>query len=174
MSARACFIDAVAARTRLGDLVGLVLFVALCLGIGALGAAVTASSVETWYADLAKPSFNPPNAVFGSVWTVLYILMAVAAWRVWRAADRDTARGPLVLFALQLALNLGWSVVFFGLHKIGAAVATIVVLDVAILVTALAFRTVDRLAALLMAPYLAWVAFATVLNVAVWRLNPTV
>ena len=90
-----------------------------------------------------------------------------------RAVDRDTARGPLALFALQLALNLGWSVVFFGLHKIGAAVATIVVLDVAVLVTALAFRTVDRPAALLMAPYLAWVAFATVLNVAIWRLNPT-
>ena len=75
---------------------------------------------------------------------------------------------------MQLALNLGWSVVFFGLQKIGAAVATIVVLDVAVLVTMLAFRTVDRPAALLMVPYLAWVAFATVLNVAIWRLNPTV
>jgi tryptophan-rich sensory protein len=93
---------------------------------------------------------------------------------VWRAADRDTRRGPLTLFALQLALNLGWTVVFFGLQKIGSAVATIVVLDVAILVTTLAFRAVDRLAGLLMAPYLAWAAFATVLNVALWRLNPTV
>jgi benzodiazapine receptor len=174
MSARACFIDAMAARTRFGDLLGLVLFVALCLGIGALGAALSATSVETWYAGLAKPSFNPPNEAFGPVWTGLYLLMSVAAWRVWRGADRDTARGPLTLFALQLALNLAWSVVFFGLQKIGAAVATIVVLDVAVLMTALAFRTVDRLAALLMAPYLAWVAFATVLNVAVWRLNPTV
>jgi tryptophan-rich sensory protein len=173
MSARACFTDAVARRARLGDLAGLVLFVALCLAIGALGASLTAASVETWYADLAKPSFNPPDEIFGPVWTVLYILMGVAAWRVWRGADRDTARGPLSLFALQLALNLGWSVVFFGLHKIAAAVATIVVLDIAVLVTALAFRTVDRLAALLMAPYLAWIAFATLLNVAIWRLNPT-
>ena len=162
------------ARSRLVDIVGLVLFVALCLGIAALGAAVTATSVKTWYANLAKPSFNPPDAVFGPVWTVLYVLMGIAAWRVWRIADRDTARGPLTLFALQLALNLGWSVVFFGLQKIGAAVATIVVLDVAILVTMLAFRTVDRVAALLMAPYLAWVTFATVLNIAIWRLNPTV
>jgi tryptophan-rich sensory protein len=160
-------------RNRVVDVVALGLLVALCLGIGALGAAVTATSVGTWYADLAKPSFNPPNQVFGPVWTVLYVLMGVAAWRVWRSADRDTARGPLTLFALQLAINLGWSVVFFGLHKIGAAVATVVVLDVAILVTTLAFRTVDRLAALLMTPYLAWVAFATVLNVAIWRLNPT-
>ncbi len=162
------------ARRRVADVVALALFVALCLGIGALGAAVTATSVDGWYAGLAKPSFNPPDAVFGPVWTVLYILMATAAWRVWRAADRETTRGPLTLFALQLALNLGWTVVFFGLQKIGAAVATIVVLDVAVLVTTLAFRTIDRPAALMMVPYLAWVAFATVLNVAIWRVNPTV
>ena len=161
-------------RSRLADIVALVLFVALCLGIGALGASVTATSVDTWYAGLVKPSFNPPDEVFGPVWTVLYILMGVAAWRVWRSADRDTTRGPLTLFALQLAINLGWTVVFFGLHKIASAVATIVVLDVAVLVTMLAFRSVDRLAALLMLPYVAWVAFATVLNVAIWRLNPTV
>jgi benzodiazapine receptor len=93
---------------------------------------------------------------------------------VWRSADRDTTRGPLTLFALQLAINLGWSVVFFGLQKIASAVATIVVLDVAVLVTMLAFRAVDRLAALLMLPYVGWVAFATVLNIAIWRLNPAV
>ena len=161
-------------RSRLVDLVGLALFVALCLGVGALGAAVAATSVESWYSGLVKPSFHPPDEVFGPVWTVLYILMGVAAWRVWRSADRDTTRGPLTLFALQLAINLGWSVVFFGLQKIASAVATIVVLDVAVLVTMLAFRAVDQVAALLMLPYVAWVAFATVLNVAIWRLNPAV
>jgi tryptophan-rich sensory protein len=160
-------------RNRLIDILGLALFVVLCLGIGALGASVVATSIDTWYADLAKPSFTPPNEVFGPVWTVLYVLMAVAGWRVWRAADRDTRRGPLTLFALQLALNLGWTVVFFGLQKIGAALATIVVLDVGVVVTTLAFRTIDRPAALLMLPYLAWVGFATVLNVVIWRLNPT-
>lgn len=160
-------------RNRFADLAGLAFFVALCLGIGALGASVTATSVRTWYAALARPSFTPPDAVFGPVWTALFILMAVAAWRVWRSADRETSRGPLTLFALQLALNLGWSVVFFGLQKIGAAVATIVVLDVAVVVTMLAFRTIDRLAALLLVPYLAWISFATVLNIAFWRLNPT-
>lgn len=162
-----------AARTRLGDLVGLILFLALCLGIGALGAAVAATGVESWYANLAKPSFTPPDEMFGPVWTALYVLMAVAAWRVWRSADRGTARGPLTLFGLQLVLNLGWTVVFFGLQKIGAAVATSVVLDVGVLVTMLAFRTVDRLAAFLMLPYFAWVIFATVLVVAIWQLNPT-
>jgi len=160
-------------RNRLVDLIALAFFVALCLGIGALGAAVVATSVDTWYGELAKPSFTPPDRVFGPVWTVLYVLMAIAAWRVWRAADRDTRRGPLTLFALQLALTLGWTVVFFGLEKIGAALATIVVLDVGVVVTTLAFRSIDRWAGLLMLPYLAWVAFATVLNIAIWRLNPT-
>ncbi|CAN5741898.1 tryptophan-rich sensory protein [soil metagenome] len=162
------------ARPPLVDLLALVLFVALSLGIGALGGAVTATSVNTWYAELAKPSFNPPNALFAPVWTVLQVLMGVAAWRVWRAADRDTRRGPLTLFGLQLALNLGWSTVFFGLQKIGAAVATIFVLDVAVLVTLLSFRAVDRLAGLLMLPYLAWILFATVLNIALWRINPSI
>jgi len=101
------------------------------------------------------------------------VLMAIAAWRVWRTADRDTRRGPLTLFALQLALSLGWTVVFFGLQKIGAAVATIIVLDVGVVVTTLAFRPIDRFAGLLMLPCIAWVVFTTVLNIAIWRLNPT-
>src|SRR5690349_21673617 len=99
-------------RPELGngsDLLALALFVGLCLGIGGLGGAVTASSVSEWYPTLNKPSFNPPNWVFGPVWTTLYVMMGVAAWRVWRVADRDTARGPLAVFALQLAVNLGWS-----------------------------------------------------------------
>ena len=160
-------------RHRLVDLIVLAFLVAFCLVIGALGAAVVATSVDTWYADLAKPSFTPPDRLFGPVWTVLYVLMAIAAWRVWRSADRDTRRGPLTLFALQLAVTLGWTVVFFGLQKIGAAVATIVVLDVGVVVTTLAFRSIDRWAGLLMVPYLAWSVFATVLNIAIWRLNPT-
>jgi len=158
-------------RSPIVEIVALVLFVALCLGIGALGATVTATSVKTWYAALAKPSFNPPNAVFGPVWTVLYVMMAIAAWRVWRKADRETARGPLALFALQLALNLGWSVAFFGLERIGPAVAVILMLELAVVATALAFRPIDRIAAWLLVPYVAWVGFATILNIAIWRLN---
>lgn len=153
------------------DLLALALFVGLCLGIGGLGGAVTAESVTTWYATLTKPSFNPPNWIFGPVWTTLYVLMGVAAWRVWRAADRDTARGPLALFALQLAVNLGWSVAFFGLRNPGLAVVVILALDLLVIVTALTFRRIDRPAAWLLVPYLAWISFATVLNVAIWRLN---
>ena len=129
------------------------------------------TSVMEWYPTLNKPSFNPPNWVFGPVWTALYVMMGVAAWRVWRAADRDTARGPLAVFALQLAVNLGWSVAFFGLRNPGLAVIVIIALDLLVLATALMFRRVDRLAEWLLIPYLAWIAFATILNIAVWRLN---
>lgn len=153
------------------DVLALVLFVGLCLSIGALGAAVTATSLTSWYPTLIKPSFNPPNSVFGPVWTTLYVLMAIAAWRVWRSTDRDTGRGPLAVFALQLAVNLGWSLAFFGLRDIGLAVAVILALDLLVLATALMFRRIDRLAAWLLVPYLAWIAFATVLNIAIWRLN---
>jgi len=147
----------------------LVVAVGLCLAVGALGGWVTATSVKTWYPLLNKPGFTPPGWLFGPVWTVLYILMGIAAWRVWCTGAK--ARKALALFAVQLALNLAWSVVFFGLHKIGPAVAVIVVLEATILATVVAFRSIDRLAAALLLPYALWVAFATVLNVAVWRLN---
>jgi len=153
------------------DLLALALFVGICLGIAALGGAVTASSVKSWYPTLAKPSFNPPDWIFGPVWTTLYVLMGVAAWRVWRTAGRDAARAPLVFFALQLAVNLGWSVAFFGLRDVGLAVAVILVLDLLVLATALMFRPVDRWAALLLVPYMVWIAFATILNITIWRLN---
>lgn len=161
-------------RSEIGtgrDILALVLLVGLCLGVGGLGGAVTAESVTTWYATLNKPSFNPPNWIFGPVWTALYILMGVAAWRVWRSADRDTARGPLAVFALQLAVNLGWSVAFFGLRNPGLAVVVILALDLLVLATALMFRRIDRLAAWLLVPYLAWISFATLLNITIWRIN---
>jgi benzodiazapine receptor len=161
-------------RSEIGtgrDILALVLFVGLCLGVGGLGGAVTAESVNTWYPTLNKPSFNPPNWIFGPVWTTLNILTGVAVWRVWRAADRDTARGPLAVFALQLAVNLGWSVAFFGLRNPGLAVIVVLALDLLVLVTALMFRRIDRPAAWLLVPYLAWISFATLLNVAIWRIN---
>jgi benzodiazapine receptor len=149
----------------------LVVFVGLCLAVGALGGWVTADSVKTWYTTINKPSFTPPNWLFGPVWTVLYVLMGVAAWRVWCKARPDQLRVPLALFAVQLALNLAWSVVFFGAHRIGGAVVVIVGLEAAILATMVAFRRIDGLAALLLVPYALWVVFAAVLNIAVWQLN---
>lgn len=149
----------------------LVVLVGLCLAVGALGGWVTADSVKTWYTTINKPSFTPPNWVFGPVWTVLYVLMGIAGWRVWCKARPDQLRVPLALFAVQLALNLAWSVVFFGAHRIGGAVVVIVGLEAAILATMVAFRRIDGLAALLLVPYALWVAFAAVLNIAVWQLN---
>jgi tryptophan-rich sensory protein len=145
--------------------------IAIALAVAAVGGWATATSVTTWYAGLAKPAFTPPNGVFGPVWTTLYVLMALAAWRVWRAGPVAGRRPALVLYAVQLALNLLWSVLFFGLRQPGLALVEVVLLFAAILATAFAFWRIDRPAGLMLAPYAAWVAFASALNFEVWRLN---
>jgi tryptophan-rich sensory protein len=124
-----------------------------------------------WYAALAKPAWNPPNAIFAPVWSVLYGLMAVAAWLVWRRAGFSGAGAALGLFAVQLILNALWSYLFFGRHQPGLAFGDIVVLWVAILSVVLLFWRVDRVAGALLLPYLAWVGFAAYLNFTLWRLN---
>jgi tryptophan-rich sensory protein len=153
------------------DTAGFVAFLGICLAVSALGAAVTATSVGSWYPTLAKPAFNPPDWIFAPVWTALFFMMAIAGWRVWRRDGLRKARWALTLFGLQLALNLGWSVVFFGLRSIGAALAEIAVLLLAVVATAAVFWQRDRVAGMLFIPYAAWVAFALVLNAALWRLN---
>lgn len=153
------------------NVVALAGFVAVCLAVAAAGGAATAASVGTWYAGLAKPAFNPPDWVFGPVWTVLYLMIAVAGWRVWLRRGESGARPALGAWALQLALNLVWSLLFFGARMIGAALAEIVVLLVAILVTCSLFWRIDRAAGALFIPYAAWVGFATALNAALWQLN---
>lgn len=150
---------------------GFVVFLALCLAVSAVGGAVTATSVGTWYQTLTKPPFNPPDWIFAPVWTALFFMMATAGWRVWRIDGLRKARWALTLFALQLALNLTWSIVFFGLRSIGAALIEIVVLLLAILATMVVFWQRDRAAGMLFVPYAGWVTFATVLNAALWQLN---
>ena len=125
-----------------------------------------------WYSTLAKPSWSPPAWVFGPVWTVLYALMAVSAWLVWREGGWARQRRPLMLYLVQLILNAAWTPLFFGLRQPGLAFAEIVLLWLAILITLLAFMRARPLAAWLFAPYLAWVSFAAVLNFTLWRLNP--
>lgn len=160
------------AINRRRSLVVAAALVGLSLAVGAVGGLATASSVTSWYPTLVKPSFNPPNAVFGPVWTTLYVLMALAAWRVWRRVGfGGEGRTPAVLYGVQLALNLGWSLIFFGLRAPGAALAEIALLLAAVAATAAAFWRRDRLAGLMMAPYLAWIGFASVLNFEIWRLN---
>ncbi len=158
---------------RLGpgrDIAGLAISIGLSLLAGAIGAAATFSSVNSWYPTLHKPDFNPPNAVFGPVWTALYLMMATAAWRVWRRHG-PAARTALTLYGLQLLLNLAWSLIFFGLHRIALALVEILALLALVAGTAASFWRRDRIAAALMIPYAAWVAFAATLNFAIWRLN---
>jgi benzodiazapine receptor len=145
--------------------VGLAGWLVLCFGSAAIGAWFRPGA---WYAGLRKPSWNPPNWVFAPVWTALYAMMAVAAWLVWQRVglSRECA-----LFLLQLALNAAWTWLFFGLKRPALALADIVVLWMAIGATLVAFWHVRSLAGLLLAPYLAWVTFATALNAAVWWLN---
>lgn len=149
----------------------LVLWIILCQGVGLLGARWTAPEIPRWYATLSKPPFNPPAWIFGPVWTILYLLMAIAAWRVSEAEASPARTAALTLFLVQLALNMLWSWIFFSRHAIGAALVEVIVLWVAIGVTTILFRRIDSAAAYLMVPYWAWVTFASVLNGALRRLN---
>lgn len=145
----------------------LVAFIGVCQLVGIVGALAT-SPDTVWFEQLAKPAWNPPNWVFAPVWTTLYALMGIAAWRVWR-----TGRGAnaLRLFFLQLSLNLAWSFLFFGAQSVDAALIDIICLWLAIVLTTIAFVRIDRLAAWLMVPYLLWVSFATALNGAIAWMN---
>ena len=139
--------------------------------VAAVGGLATAASVGTWYPGLEKPAFNPPNAVFGPVWTVLYALMAYAAWEVWRRSEGATRRHAITLYAVQLTLNLAWSLIFFGLRRPDIALVEVVLFLGAILLTARAFWRIHRPAGLVFVPYVLWVAFASLLNFEIWRLN---
>ena len=140
--------------------------------VSVLGSWATLPNIPTWYAGLAKPPFTPPNWVFGPAWTILYALMALAIWRVLSAHPalprRDRA---IALFFVQLALNGLWSWSFFAARSPAAGLANIVALDLAAATTLLLFARVDRLAAWCLAPYLAWIAYATYLNLGVLALN---
>lgn len=159
--------------SRVNPWVALAGWIVLCGAAGAIGA-VASINAQDFYTALDRPLWAPPPGVFGPVWTVLYLAMAVAAWLVWRERDWARARGALGLFVLQLALNALWSWLFFGWHRGALAFADIVVLLVAIVATIVAFARIRTAAAWLLAPYLAWVSFATALCYSVWQRNPQV
>lgn len=143
----------------------LIVFLVLVAAAAFLGGM---STPDAWYAALQKPSFNPPNWIFGPAWTLLYALMAVAAWRVYRVAGFGLAIG---LWIAQLLVNAIWSPLFFAMHRIDLALIDIVVLDILVVATIAVFIRRDHLAGWMMLPYLAWIAFATTLNAAIWSLN---
>lgn len=156
----------------LSQWLGLALSVAICFSAAAVGAHVTRPEIGGWYATLNKPLWNPPNWVFGPMWSMLYLLMGIAAWLVWRERGfAAEAALPLGLFAAQLALNVLWSIIFFGMHRIRLAFVEITLLCVAIGATLSVFAGVNRLAAWLLLPYLLWVMFASLLNYTIWKLN---
>jgi tryptophan-rich sensory protein len=159
-------------ENRVRSWVVLAIFVAICLAVGSAGGWTVAGSVADWYPALAKPSWTPPTSLFGPVWTALYIMMAVAAWLVWKKDVRFAGvRVALILFFVQLALNFLWSFLFFGLRAPGLGLIDIVLLLLLVAVTTWAFFQQSRWAGVIMLPYLAWVGFATALNFAIWQLN---
>jgi len=151
--------------------ISLAFWIALCFAVAGISSRWTASQVPGWYRTLIRPPIAPPNWVFAPVWTLLYALMAIAAWQVWQLAPSPLRTLGIALFLVQLGLNFAWSLIFFRQHALGIALAEIVLLWVAIGVTTLVFGRVAPVAAWLMAPYWAWVSFATLLNAAFWRLN---
>jgi tryptophan-rich sensory protein len=144
----------------------------LPLMVGAVGSAATYPNLSPWFDTLEKPAFSPPKAVFGPVWTTLYLLMGAAHYLVSKhEAEPAAQRAANILYGLQLSLNALWSVLFFGRRAPLAALVEILLLWAAIVLTIVAFARISRVAALLLVPYLLWTTFATVLNAAIWRLN---
>jgi len=147
--------------------------VGVCLLAGAVGGLFSSPAIPGWYAALQKPAFNPPNWIFGPVWTALYVMMGIAAFLAWdKGWRRPGVRPALIVFAAQLALNVLWSALFFGARSPAAALVDIIALWLAILAALILFARVSKAGAVLMVPYLAWVTFATALNVAIVALNP--
>lgn len=151
--------------------IGLFMFLLVCYGAAGLGSIATGPEIDGWYRQLNKPAWQPPDWVFGPVWTLLYGMMAVAAWIVWQQEGARAAAVSLGLFSVQLLLNIAWSWIFFGLQRPGWAFAELLLLWLAIAATMAAFFARSATAGLLMVPYLAWVTFAGALNWAIWQLN---
>lgn len=156
----------------MSDIVRLAISIALPQAVGLVAAFAGPGGSGGWYAGLAKPSWRPPDWAFGPVWTLLYLLMGIASFLVWRQGlDRNLVRWALVLYLVQLALNFGWSWLFFGLRSPFAGLVDIVLLVAAVGATLWAFARVSSAAGWLLVPYLAWVLFALALNASIWSMN---
>jgi benzodiazapine receptor len=158
---------------RARDVLKLVVSLVACQCAGLVGSIFTTPAIPTWYATLEKPFFTPPNWLFAPAWVTLYVLMAVAAFLVWRKGlSEEGVKPALVIFLVQLVINAFWSVAFFGLKSPVAGVVVIVVLWIAILFTILRFFRLSAAAGSLLLPYILWVSFAAALNMSLWILNP--
>jgi benzodiazapine receptor len=143
----------------------------LPLLIGGISGYATVSAISSWYATLVKPSFNPPNWIFGPVWTTLYILMGYSSYRIFQSPKGDLRNQALTIYGLQLIFNFFWSILFFKFHLLGIALVEILILLTLLIVMFIRFKQIDKTAAFLNIPYLLWVSFASILNASIWYLN---
>jgi translocator protein len=151
--------------------ISLMPFIVVCFAAASVGSFITNTSVNTWYAQLRKPDWTPPNWIFGPVWTTQYVLMAVSAWLVWRTTEWSVAKSALILFGIQVALNTLWTLLFFGLREVRLAFVEIMLLWMMVVATVVSFLPLSRLAAWLLLPYLLWIGFASYLNFRIWQIN---
>ena len=154
------------------NFIQLIASIVVCLAVGSVSGFFTASEISTWYATLQKPSFNPPDWLFAPVWTILYIVMGVAFWLVWRSeTSHHNKNKAMLFFGAQLILNFFWSILFFHFHLTGIALIEIILMWFCILLTIISFHAISSVATYIMIPYLLWVTFASILNFAIWKLN---
>jgi translocator protein len=157
----------------LNNILKLIFSIVLCEGIGFIAGIATSKSITQWYSFLQKPSFNPPNWIFGPVWTLLYLMMGISVFLIWKQGfDINNVRIALIFFFLHLLINCLWSFVFFLWHSPFWAFIVIVILWIMIIVCIILFKDINITAAILLIPYLLWVSFAAVLNFSIWKLNP--
>lgn len=149
-----------------------IISIIICQLAGLIGSIFTSQSIPTWYASLKKPAFNPPNWLFGPVWTALFLLMGIALFLVWqKGIGFPQVKIALIVFGIQLIFNILWSILFFGLRSPITGFIEIIILWILILLTILVFYPISKTASLLLLPYLLWVSFASILNFSLWRLN---
>jgi benzodiazapine receptor len=159
-------------RSKIGDFLILFTSIIICQLAGFIGSVFTTPAIPNWFANINKPSFNPPNWVFAPVWTTLYLLMGIALFLIWRKGlNKKDVKIAVSVFAFQLVLNSLWSFLFFGLQSPLAAFIEIIFLWAAILVSIILFFRISKIAGCLLIPYILWVSFASVLNFAIWQLN---
>ena len=149
----------------------LLISILIVFSFGFIGSFFTTSSITNWYAFINKPLFSPPNWIFGPVWTLLYILMGISAFLIWKKRDNLKTKQAFIFYGIQLILNALWSIIFFGMHNPGLAFLEIIILWLFILITLIKFYKINKIAGLLFIPYLLWVSFASILNYAIWMLN---
>lgn len=150
-----------------------IISILICQSAGFLGSIFTTPKIATWYQDIVKPSFNPPNYLFGPVWTILFVLMGISLYIIWTSKYKNKAykKEVIIIFAIQLIINIFWSVLFFRLESPMLAFFEIIALWIAILATIIGFYKISKIASLILIPYILWVSFASVLNFFIWKLN---